>query len=440
MIIAHLTYDKRSLLTCCLTRRSWYFAAAPHLHHTLITHVCPPRGGKGVWWWAESFRDMQKLGLFPLVKKLQILGFHFPISSNRYTPFSPELFDPHTLYQFSSLINIQELRIDNLDIPGFVPKIGQYFHHFLPTVQSLALGYPRGSRRQIIFFIGLFRHLQDLKLMSVPDRSRNEPPDDLTLIPTFTPPLRGRLVIRSFGWVGLLEGMVGLLGGFRFRHVDLMGVDGMQLLLDACAETLETFLFNPYDLLSKGVSLKGVHVITKNPSDKPFDLSQNRSLRALEVAMGSMRLVVKTSPLAITSTLKHAFSTITSPAFSEVTVFYRELDFQLPDPFGLHEPPAPAPFYSSLKTPEHRPVFAMLHKMREVRNFNVVLCVDVHARLMAYAVQSLKREARWEEWGSDAVSSRPLMTCSPRGLLSAYDGVYYPPPLEWLRPWAPEPW
>jgi len=40
MIVAHLIYDKRSLLACSLTCYSWYYqdiAAAPHLHHTLIT-------------------------------------------------------------------------------------------------------------------------------------------------------------------------------------------------------------------------------------------------------------------------------------------------------------------------------------------------------------------------------------------------------------------
>jgi hypothetical protein len=38
MIIIHLIYDKRSLLTCSSTRRPRYTAAVPHLHHTLTTY------------------------------------------------------------------------------------------------------------------------------------------------------------------------------------------------------------------------------------------------------------------------------------------------------------------------------------------------------------------------------------------------------------------
>ena len=43
--------------------------------------------------------------------------------------------------------------------------------------------------------------------------------------------------------VGLLKEMIELFGGIRFRHMDLFYVDGMSLLLEACAETLETLRF-----------------------------------------------------------------------------------------------------------------------------------------------------------------------------------------------------
>jgi hypothetical protein len=66
------------------------------------------------------------------------------------------MFDGHILRQFSSLTNVQELILNDLDIPGFMPQIQRYFNHFLPTVRSLALLEPKGPRRQIIFFIGLF--------------------------------------------------------------------------------------------------------------------------------------------------------------------------------------------------------------------------------------------------------------------------------------------
>jgi len=39
MIIAHLAYDTPNLLTCTLTCYSWYLAAVPRLHRTLVTHT-----------------------------------------------------------------------------------------------------------------------------------------------------------------------------------------------------------------------------------------------------------------------------------------------------------------------------------------------------------------------------------------------------------------
>lgn len=42
--------------------------------------------------------------------------------------------------------------------------------------------------------------------------------------------------------------------------MDIECGDGAQILLDACAETLETFLFSALDLDGEDVSLKGVQV------------------------------------------------------------------------------------------------------------------------------------------------------------------------------------
>ena len=200
MIIAHLACHTVSLLACCLTCCSWYIAASPHLHHTLVT----PSYSNDNLWWPDSIRDMHKLGLFPLVKRFKFRGS---------LPFSPALFDLRILCQFSSLTNVQELRIANLDIPGFMPEIQWYFNHFLPTVRSLGLERPMGSHRQIIFFIGLFPHLEDLELRYEFSEFQREPLDDPTLVPSFTPPLRGRLRMKYFKLVGILEDMIGLFGG-----------------------------------------------------------------------------------------------------------------------------------------------------------------------------------------------------------------------------------
>ena len=237
MVVAYLAYDTRSLWACRQTCCSWHIATAPHLHNTLFTPII--QGGAP--WWPDSFQKMHKLGLFPLVKRFQV-------GSASACDFSLDLFDRQILHQFSSLTNVRELGIENLDIPSFMPRIRRYFKHFLPTVRSLALTDPIGSRRQITFFIGLFQHLEDLKLLSDSYFIFGEIPGDLSLVPPFTPPLRGWLTIWCRGWVGILEDIAGLFGGLRFRHMDLRGVTrGMQSLLIACAETLETLRFDLFD-------------------------------------------------------------------------------------------------------------------------------------------------------------------------------------------------
>ena len=188
-IIAHLTYDKSSLLSCSLTCYSWYIVAAAHLHHTLIVP-------KPVYYrsslhhgstWSEPLRDMHKLGLLPLVKnfKIHIDGYHYSHT------FSQAQLDSRTLRHFVALSNVLELWIDYLDIPSFWSTLRRDFGHFLPTVQSLTLKKPEGSHRQIVYFIGLFQHLEDLRLLYDQGGVQGEPTNDLTLVPSFDPPLRG---------------------------------------------------------------------------------------------------------------------------------------------------------------------------------------------------------------------------------------------------------
>ena len=71
---------------------------------------------------------------------------------------------------------------------------------------------------------------------------------DLTLIPPFVPPLRGRLTMTLSRRAELVEDMIELFGGIRFRSMDLFGVNGTQLLLNACVETLETLRVHQNDL------------------------------------------------------------------------------------------------------------------------------------------------------------------------------------------------
>ena len=246
MIMAHLTCDTPSLRACTLTCYSWYIAAVPQLHHTLIIGTGDPEGWKFRWPNPIWYKHM--LGLLPLVRKLHIhlrTGYdHGPGT------VSPKMFRCCILGKFSALTNVQELGIEFLDIPKFMPKLRRYFGRSSPTVRSLALRSPKGSHRQIIYFVGLFRYLEDLKLLfECPSfgSMKEVPVGDLTLVPLFAPPLRGRLTMTLSKRVELLEDMIRLFGGIRFRSMDLSNVEGARLLLNACVETLQTLRLHQTD-------------------------------------------------------------------------------------------------------------------------------------------------------------------------------------------------
>ena len=118
--------------------------------------------------------------------------------------------------------------------------------------------------------------------------------------------------------------MIDLFGGVRFRHMDLWNVDGMRLLLDSCATTLETLRLYPTDPRGEGVSLEGVEGLvndfTARSSLRDFDLSRNRSLRTLRMTVSS---IVDGEP----GFVAYVLSTIASPTPLEVIILCREYDF-----------------------------------------------------------------------------------------------------------------
>ena len=249
-IIAHLVYDMRSLRSCALTCYSWYIAAIPHLHYTLCTN-------KNLWEskfeWPIPLQNMYRLGLLPLVRTVSIR------MDDAGGAFSSAQLNNHTLRQFSALTNVRRLILYHLDIPSFMPKIWRYFGHFSSTVQGLCLIAPKGSSQQIIYFIGLFEHLQDFELLDDAVDFQGEPAHNLTLTPIFIPPLRGRLKLSHFRRVDVLKDMIDLFGGIRFRTLDIFDVDGVPLLLDACATTLTTLRLSPSDSRGGQLSLKVVY-------------------------------------------------------------------------------------------------------------------------------------------------------------------------------------
>jgi hypothetical protein len=401
-IIGYLAYDKRSLRACVLTCYSWYIAAVPRLHYTLTVSVDPLNRSKLRW--PKPILYMHTLGLLPSVREFRIVG-----SCSR---FSPGLFNCSVLRQFSALTNVRDLEMQYLDISKFMPRIKRYFGNFLPTVQSLALREPKGSRRQIIYFIGLFQHLQDLELLYDESRSQVDPAGDPTLIPAFAPPLRGWLKMTCFKRVGLLKDMIDLFGGLRFRYILLYDVDGMRLLLDACAKTLKVVVLDPTDPRGEQPPLQGTEALANDfvakSSLKDFDLSRNKSLQTLRVQANFTDHASSDGlPDPTSGFLKHVLSTITSSEFSVIIIIYRDCHFR-----GIEFDSSRRAFFRELSQAErveevarHRRWFGAFREAHKVRGSKLGLCVctrgsvgEEPVRILEEAIAEEKAEGGFNDF------------------------------------------
>ena len=246
MIIAHLIYDVRTLKACAATCFSWYNIATPHLHHTLIfrewyTYASHKYSHK----YLSPLASLDKLGLLPFVKQVQFKRAVFTI------PWVvPAIFHTRNMRYFRALVNLQDLTISDLDFSTFPMGTGQYFGHFSPTLRSVALSSPKGTRRQLLDFFRLFPKLDDIKIAHYHARPEVHEALDGQLVP-IRGGLRGRLILRRFGDQGLLKDIIVAFGGMRFTSMDLRNVRGTQLLLEACADTLEVLHIYPDDIFQR---------------------------------------------------------------------------------------------------------------------------------------------------------------------------------------------
>ena len=228
MIIAHILLDTPTLKACSATCRSWYIATLPHLHYTLTLRqraLFPAHQG------LEPLRKLGKMRLLPLVIRLRIiLNFAGPEPSAVINAQSP--------FYFSALTNVQELTINMLDFHDFAPQMELCFGHFAPRLRSLTMDAPKGARRDLLSFIGLFPNLDNLTLTH--NRTDENMPGH-SAVPRSAPSMRGCLTLRASDEESFLRDLSQSCGGLRFRSVDLVGERGARFLLDACAETLETW-------------------------------------------------------------------------------------------------------------------------------------------------------------------------------------------------------
>ena len=141
-------------------------------------------------------------------------------------------------------------------------------------------------------------------------------------------------------------------------------------------------------------------------------LSQNKALRALEVTASS---VLDGEPDLLT----YVLSTITSPVFSKVIVFYRDCDFRGVRPTWLINL-YPFRWVSEAEQVEeaswHHRQFEVFRNMHRVRDFQLVLCADVQECVGEYTVQVLEEAIAAEEEieGFDGFFSKSLLIYTPQ--------------------------
>jgi len=240
-IITHVQPNTQTLKACSRTCRSWYIATLPHLHHTLTLR-------RKEWdrerWGLTPLKKLDKMQLLPFVKRLWI--------NHCFTDLvlPSEIFNAQGLAYFPALTNIQELVFDSLDLRLFVPRAQPYLGHFMPRLRSLTLLGPYGPHCLILYLLGLFQNLEDFKLVYNLGETQALPGP--APVPPSAPLLRGQLTLAWFSGEDFLRDLSNISGGLRFRHMDLLEVEGSRFLLDSGAETLETLRIHPTRWPGKG--------------------------------------------------------------------------------------------------------------------------------------------------------------------------------------------
>ena len=239
LIISNLIYDHDALKACSLACRSWYFAAVPHIHHTLTL------GDKG----PDKPHDklnllskMHELGLAPLVKKIAVRQW----SSCNW--FTPQAFSPRDLRYFSAFASVQTLRLEHMDISCFIPGIERYFGQFSSTLRCITLWDPCCTPRQLSHFISLFSNLDSVGVWGISTRQPTMTIPDAELVQFSAPKLRGELGLSGVRWAETWTHLITSCGGLRFHCLNLYDVGSFApVLFEACAETIETLRFSPAD-------------------------------------------------------------------------------------------------------------------------------------------------------------------------------------------------
>jgi len=238
--------DTEALKACSLTGKALSCLAKPFIHRTL--HFTPPSEaptGSNVSDRRNESNGLQVLGERGLLQHTRHISIFHPT-----TPLLEYDLQPH-IQHLHTLTNLRSLSVRRLDMVSFLSKMEEYFGALLGTLHSLKLESPKGDHIQIFQFVCHFRNLRDLKINGIHILTSSNYNTDRRLDIKASPPLDGtldlhlsvgpRLERRSMGAQLIFSTLAMFPSGLKFRTLKLSGCvsSNLQLLIDACAPTLE---------------------------------------------------------------------------------------------------------------------------------------------------------------------------------------------------------
>lgn len=214
---------------------------------------------------------------------------------------------------------ITSLEIDLPDARHFLPAFDEYFGHLAQTLRSLILVCSRDPVETILHFVPRFPLLQNLDLTAARFAGRRPcqsftPPDITT-----SPPLDGILWLRiAYPTISFLQSTVNITGGIHFRSVEMAKVRKapLQVILDACSNTLESITFGSgiREYLYSALFLAPELTLAQAKA-KP-DLRKCTVLKRLRIALSDETSTYEELEVYLSGVL----ATIVSPSFSTFIV------------------------------------------------------------------------------------------------------------------------
>jgi len=244
--------DTGALESCSLACKALSYSAKPFIHRTLyLTQRSGAPTGPNVPASRNELKGLPVLGERGLLQHTR----HLSIFLHDSDPLFAHNLQPY-IQHLRTLTSVRSLGIGWLDTPSFFQKEKEFFGAFFGSLQSLELVSPRGYHKRILYFICQFPNIRDLGINGVQGYTgfayNGDPHFDIKT----SPPLDGTLDLQlktglqtawgdSMGAQFMLTNLPTLPSGLKFRTLKLSGCGGdkPQLLVDACARTLECMEF-----------------------------------------------------------------------------------------------------------------------------------------------------------------------------------------------------